>query len=236
MDADSCIPNLIREQALWTAGMRWVAGLDEAGRGALAGPVVAGVVVLPPHSTFAGVWTQVRDSKLLTAAERARLEILIRAESAACAVGAVSADKVDRYGIAEATRMAMARALDALPMRAEHLLIDWVQLPAVDIPQTAWAKADMVSVSVAAASILAKAGRDRILVEMDAVYPAYGFARHKGYGTEQHRAALAEHGPCAVHRLSFAPVAQCRSLFDTEHVPPNHASLDADSAHTEPAS
>jgi ribonuclease HII len=220
-----CVPDLTREQALWSAGSRWVAGLDEAGRGALAGPVVAGVVVLPPHSSCAGAWRQVRDSKLLSPAERERLEILIRTEAAACAIGAVSADEVDRCGIAAATRMAMACALDALPMRADHLLIDWVHLPEVDIPQTSWAKADMVSVSVAAASILAKVGRDRLLVEMDAAYPAYGFARHKGYGTEQHRVALAEHGPCAMHRMSFAPVAQCRSLFDLEDASPDADAL-----------
>lgn len=214
MATTSPIPDLAREQALWATGTRWVAGVDEAGRGALAGPVVAGAVVLPPNAKLSGVWTRVRDSKLLTAAERENLQIQIQSEAAAWAIGAASAQEVDRIGIAPATRMAMTIALEALELHVQHLLIDWVRLPAVAIPQTSWAKADRDSVSVAAASILAKTGRDRILVELDVAYPTYGFARHKGYGTEQHRKALAEHGPCAEHRFTFAPVARHRSLFE----------------------
>ena len=208
-------PTLVREEALWSAGVRSLAGIDEAGRGALAGPVAAAAVVLPAHAKLAGVWTQVRDSKLLSPGERETLESLIQCEAAAWAIGSASAEEVDRFGVAAATRKAMTVAIRALSVEPEHLLIDWVRLPDVSIGQSCWAKADRDSVSVAAASILAKVWRDRLLIEMDAVYPAYGFAAHKGYGTAAHRAALALHGPCAAHRRTFAPVAQCRSLFDT---------------------
>jgi ribonuclease HII len=208
-------PDLKREQALWAGGVRWVAGVDEAGRGALAGPVIAGAVVLPPDANLAGIWTQVRDSKLLTAAERDKLERQIKSKVAAWALGVASADLVDRCGIVYATQKAMVAALGNLAIQAQHVLIDWVRLPTLATPQTSWAKADRDSVSVAAASILAKTGRDKILVAMDASYPGYGFAQHKGYGTQLHRNALAKYGPCEEHRFTFAPVAQYRSLFDS---------------------
>lgn len=216
MAAAEHTPDLTREKALWAVGCHHVAGIDEAGRGALAGPVVAAAVVLPQYASVAGVWTQVRDSKLLSPKRRESLEADIRSQAAAWAVGRASAAEVDRSGVAAATRVAMTRAIHALDVEPSHLLIDWVRLPDVGIAQTSWAKADRHSVSVAAASILAKVHRDRLLMDIDPEYPAYGFYRHKGYGTARHLAALSEHGPCPEHRLSFAPVAQCRSLFDLD--------------------
>jgi ribonuclease HII len=207
-------PNLEYEQALWAAGIRLVAGVDEAGRGALAGPLVAAAVVLPPDTGGSGIWSQVRDSKLLTPTRRQELALEIQSRSAAWAVGVVSAADVDECGVSVATRTAMGRAVNGLRSEPAHLLIDWMRLPDLAIAQTSWAKADGCSVSVAAASILAKVHRDRLLVEIDVAYPAFGFERHKGYGTPQHLSALSEHGPCPEHRLSFAPVARWRSLFD----------------------
>jgi ribonuclease HII len=125
-----------------------------------------------------------------------------------------SAAEVDQYGVAAATRMAMGRAVNALSVKPAHLFIDWMRLPDLKTAQTNWAKADEHSVSVAAASILAKVHRDRLLAEIGVSYPVFGFQRHKGYGTPDHLAALSEHGPCPEHRLSFAPVARWRSLFD----------------------
>lgn len=209
-------PTLDKERAIWATGAQWLAGIDEVGRGALAGPVVAAAVVVPPHATLAGVWAEVRDSKLLSPDSRQMLECEVRWEAVAWAIGSASAAEVDRLGVAEATRRAMTDAVHGLSVSVQHLLIDWVQLPHLPTPQTAWAKADRDSVSVAAASILAKVWRDRLLVELDATYPVYGFRRHKGYGTLAHRSALSQYGPCPEHRRSFAPVAQCRSLFDTD--------------------
>lgn len=217
------MPNLSREESLWAAGIEWVAGVDEAGRGALAGPVVAATVILRRNTPLAGLWSEVRDSKVLSAAAREALEQEIQALSAAWAVGSATVTEIDKFGVAVAARLAMGRAVAELKPQPQHLLIDWECLPEVRIEQTNWAKADLDSVSVAAASILAKVWRDRLLVELDAVYPAFGFAQHKGYATEHHRNSLAIHGPCPEHRLSFAPVAQCRSLFD---LPPDAVTND----------
>ncbi len=207
-------PTLDAEARLWAQGLRCVAGLDEAGRGALAGPVVAAAVVVPPDAGVAGVWSQVRDSKLLTPPRRAALAAEVTAAAWAWGVGVVTAAVIDRDGIAAATRQAMQEAVAALGERPEHLLIDWVRLPSLNIPQTCVAKADRHMVSVAAASILAKVTRDRLMVALDAAHPGYGFAGHKGYGTPAHLAALAQHGPCCEHRRSFAPVAHRATLLD----------------------
>lgn len=212
-------PDLAHELQLWHAGHRAVAGVDEAGRGALAGPVVAAAVILPCHVPLAGVWAAVRDSKLLRPAARVRLAQQIQAEAAAWAVGVVPAPLIDAMGIAAATRRAMAEAIAALRPAPDALLVDWVRLPLIHLPQLCVAKADSRMVSVAAASILAKVARDRLLAELDAVYPAYGFAHHKGYGTRQHLAALAEAGPCVEHRRSFAPVMAAPRLFDGDEAP-----------------
>ncbi len=208
-------PNFDHEQQLWNDGCLIVAGIDEAGRGALAGPVVAAAVVVPCAVALSGVWLEVRDSKLLTPIRREELEPRIKDESASWSVGSASNEEIDATGIAPATRVAMMRAVDGLTSRPEHLLIDWVRLPRLNIAQTCWAKADRYCVSVAAASVLAKVHRDRLLVEIDAQYPDYGFAAHKGYGTDQHRLAITRYGPCPAHRFTFAPIAQRNDLFDS---------------------
>lgn len=206
-------PDLAYEAQFWRAGYRNVAGVDEAGRGALAGPVVAAAVALRPNTLLDGVWTEVRDSKLLQPAVRARLADAIQAEAAAWAVGVVEACDIDRIGIAAATRHAMTQAIAGCRPSPDALLIDWVRLPLVNLPQTCEAKADRRMVSVAAASILAKVVRDRLMTELELVYPVYGFAGHKGYGARSHLAALAAWGPCPQHRRSFAPIAAMPTLF-----------------------
>jgi ribonuclease HII len=200
-------PTLTTEAALWARGYRVVAGLDEAGRGALAGPVVAAAVVVPPGSACDGVWAAVRDSKLLTPQARAGLMDAIQAAALTWGVGVVEAAAVDRMGIAPATRAAMRAALAQLAPPADHLLIDWVRLPETGLPQVCLPKGDQRMVSVAAASILAKVSRDRLLVELAQTYPGYGLDAHKGYGTRNHLAALQRLGPTPIHRHSFAPVA-----------------------------
>ena len=193
--------------SLWAKGYRCVAGLDEAGRGAWAGPVVAAAVILPPdHLQLAEQLHGVRDSKVLTAARRERLLDAITANAVTWAVGVLSSAEIDRLGIVPATRLAMARAVAALSPVASYLLIDYLALPDVALPQYHLPKGDAKVLSIAAASIVAKVHRDRMMVDLDASYPGYGFARHKGYGTAQHRTALATLGPCPIHRLSFAPL------------------------------
>lgn len=201
-------PDLSAERRLWAAGYSAIAGLDEAGRGALAGPVVAGAAVLPKGAELTGVWAEVRDSKALSPARREELAEAIRAEAAGWAVGEASAQEIDAIGIAPATRLAMQRAIDGLPVRPDYLLLDWVRLATVNLPQESYTKGDVRIVSIAAASILAKVHRDRLLVEMDSLYPAYGFGGHKGYGAASHLAAIARHRPCPAHRMSFSPMRQ----------------------------
>jgi ribonuclease HII len=191
-----------------------VAGIDEAGRGALAGPVVAAAVIIDPVRAGLPLWGELRDSKLLAPAQRGALAPQIRAAARAFAVAAVPAAEIDAVGIAAATRRAMQAAVAGLDPQPQHLLIDWVRLPLVNIPQYSCARADQIMVSVAAASILAKVHRDALMAALDAHYPLYGLARHKGYGAPAHLAALSAHGPCPEHRRSFAPIAQRPALFD----------------------
>jgi ribonuclease HII len=212
--AASPAPSFDHERRLWEAGCRLVAGIDEAGRGALAGPVVAAAVIIDPTSAGLPLWRKLRDSKLLTPAQRAALAPQIRAAALAWAVAAVPACEIDILGVASATRRAMQAAVAALSPQPQHLLIDWVRLPLLNIPQFSCARADQDMVSVSAASILAKVHRDCLMVELDACYPLYGFARHKGYGAAAHLAALTSCGPCPEHRRSFAPLAQTPDLFD----------------------
>ncbi len=201
------VPTLSEEIGAWRGGYRHVAGVDEAGRGPMAGPVVAGAVVLDPQ--FAALWwSELRDSKLLTASRRCRLAERLR-ESAACGLGAASHDEIDGLGLVAATRQAMLRALSALPCRADLLVIDAVALPEDAGPQRVLVHGDGICASVAAASIIAKVERDRLMDEYDGAYPAYGFAHNRGYCTADHLRALAEHGPCVIHRRSFAPVRAC---------------------------
>ncbi|MBX3051519.1 MAG: ribonuclease HII [Caldilineaceae bacterium] len=206
-------PGLEHETRLWSAGYTAIAGLDEAGRGALAGPVVAGAVVLPTGVGLDGIWAQVRDSKLLSPAKREGMVDAIHQSAAGWAVGEASAQEIDAMGIAPATRLAMQRAIEALPNRADYLLLDWVRLHRVNLPQESFTKGDRHVVSIAAASILAKVHRDRLLVALDGLHPAYGFASHKGYGAASHLAAIERLGPCPAHRMSFAPMRRDASLF-----------------------
>jgi ribonuclease HII len=196
-------PNLSFELALWEAGLTAVAGIDEAGRGALAGPVAAAAVVLPPESGMVKCLKGVRDSKQMAPDQRevARDKILQYAIS--WGVGLASAEEIDQMGILPATRLAAYRALEMLTPPPAHLLLDYLFLPEIPLPQTALIKGDCRSLSIAAASVLAKTSRDALMRELDLIYPGYGFAAHKGYGTIAHREALHRQGACPVHRISF---------------------------------
>jgi ribonuclease HII len=190
------------ERELRLAGFRRIAGIDEVGRGSLAGPVVAAAVILPERHRIKGL----RDSKVLSRARREALygRILDRAE--AVGVGCVEVEVIDRINILQATKLAMAEALGRLPEPPDHLVIDALSLRDVQLPQRAIIDGDAISASIAAASIVAKVTRDRICAELDGRYPAYGFARNKGYGTQRHLDALLTEGPCAWHRRTFAPI------------------------------
>lgn len=200
-------PTLQKEIALRQQGFRFIAGVDEAGRGAWAGPVVAAAVILPlGQPDLTTVLAELDDSKKLTAACRERLFSLIETTAVAVGVGVASPQLVDEINVLAATRQAMQQAVAHLPVPPDYLLLDHVKLPALDLPQDAFPKADSLSLSVAAASIIAKVSRDRLMVALNQEFPGYAFDRHKGYGTAVHRAALAALGPCAIHRLSYKPL------------------------------
>jgi ribonuclease HII len=199
-------PQLDFERGLWRAGIGLVAGTDEAGRGCLAGPVFAAAVILPSDPASLHFFSGVRDSKTLAASRREELRMLIERHSRAWAVGSSSSEEIDQLGILPATRLAMQRAIDGLESRPEHLLVDYVVLPEVPTPQTRLVRGDARSLSIAAASILAKTHRDALMIQLSEQYPAYGFQTHKGYGTAGHRQAIERYGPCPLHRLSFAPL------------------------------
>lgn len=201
------------EQALWSTGVVRVAGVDEAGMSPLAGPVYAGAVVLPPGTRIADV----DDSKKLDASERERLAVEIKANAAAWAVGFATVEEIDALNIYWAGILAMKRAVEGLGAPPEHLLLDARRLKDVPIPQERIVKGDARSLSIAAASILAKTARDAHMRELDAIHPGYGFAQHKGYPVKAHLAALEKLGACAVHRRSFGPVRVALGL------PPLHA-------------
>jgi len=197
------------ETAVFTqTNLHHIAGLDEAGRGALAGPVVAAAVILPLNNTDA--LTQLRevnDSKQLTAKAREKLFSLITEHALAFGIGQEPAAVIDEIGIIPATKRAMITAVSQLSPTAQYLLIDGrIRLKNLPLPQQSIIRGDSKSLSIAAASILAKVTRDRIMVERDAHYLQYGFAQHKGYGTKQHRLALEAFGPTPIHRYSFAPI------------------------------
>jgi len=181
-----------------------VAGVDEAGRGPLAGPVVAAAVILEAGTRIRGV----DDSKRLTPDERKALDAVIRTRAVAIGVGIMDSQTIDRVNILEATRRAMRLALNALGPEPELVLTDFVFLDGLPCPQRNLVAGDQRSATVAAASIIAKVARDGIMEEADREYPQYGFGQHKGYATLTHRAALMAHGPCPLHRLSFAGVSQ----------------------------
>ncbi len=210
-------PTLVEELALWQAGYRRVAGLDEAGRGAWAGPVVAAAVILPADPAIAGRLAGVADSKQLPAGERQRLFDLLVREAEGWAVGATCAADIDAQGIAAATRSAMQTAIASLSQPPDFLLIDYVRLTALATPQRSLPKGDSRVLSIAAASIIAKVTRDRLMVELERRYPGYGLERHKGYGTAGHQQALRQLGPCAEHRMTFQPVRGAQmALFALE--------------------
>ncbi len=177
-------------------------GVDEAGRGPLAGPVVAAAVILPPGTSLSGL----NDSKKLSPRQRERLAAEIRATALAWAVAEASAAEIDAWNILRSTLRAMARAVAALPLTPDEVLVDGNQAPALEVPVRTIIGGDALEPAIMAASILAKTHRDARLVALEARHPGYGFARHKGYGTAAHLAALARLGPCPEHRRSFAPV------------------------------
>ena len=199
-------PDLSFEVALWQVGVEWVAGVDEAGRGALAGPVAAAAVVLPAEIGMLQTLAGVRDSKQMTPTARAFWAPRIKEIALSWGIGFASHAEIDRLGIVPATRLAVQRALDTLTLMPQHLLVDYLQLPGCQVAYTPLVKGDARCLSIAAASVLAKTSRDTQLCDLDEQYPGYGFARHKGYGTAAHRAALACLGASSVHRRSFAPL------------------------------
>lgn len=213
------IPSLRFEYAFWSRGLKHIAGLDEAGRGAWAGPVVAGAVILPRPTRWQrwwrdatlGVLESARDSKLLSPSQRAALYEPILHTALATAIGYATNNEIDTLGIVSATRLAMQRALAALGISPEALLVDALQLD-VPLPQRAIIHGDQLSLSIACASILAKVTRDRMMHELDTQIPGYDFAHHKGYGTPAHRAALMKLGASRVHRVSFAPVKKLMAI------------------------
>ena len=184
-------------------GYRHIAGVDEAGRGPLAGPVVAAAVVLPANCVIRGV----ADSKQLTPKQRNGLFDEIQGASIAVKISYISNTVIDQVNILQATLLAMRDAVEQLLPPPDYVLVDGTQLPSISIPARAIPKGDSLSQSIAAASIVAKVTRDRLMVEFDEIYPGYGFRQHKGYGTTQHRQAIAQHGPCPIHRRSFKPVS-----------------------------
>lgn len=196
------------EQELWATGVTRIAGVDEAGMSPLAGPVVAGAVILPVGWRLSGV----DDSKKLDAAEREHLVVEIKANAVAWGVGIVSHEEIDRINIYRAGLLAMKRAVEALAHVPEHLFIDARRLADVAIPQKSIVHGDELSFSIAAASIIAKTSRDAMMIALDQEYPGYGFARHKGYPVPEHYAALEKLGACSVHRRSFGPVRRALGL------------------------
>ena len=200
------------EAQAWRAGLTRVAGLDEAGRGPLAGPVVAAAVVLTADRRV----KKLADSKLLSPERREELFGEITARAVAVGVGIVDHETIDRVNILQATRMAMVEALRGLGLEPDLVITDFVKLPGLTCPQRNLVAGDRRCATVAAASIIAKVTRDRLMVEADKRFPDYGFARHKGYATADHLAALDRHGPCPLHRRTFAGVWRQGELFVLE--------------------
>lgn len=203
----SVVPDLSKELALHAAGHVHVAGLDEAGRGAWAGPVCAAAVVLPLEKDHLTTdLNGVRDSKAITPARREALLPVIREVAVAVGVGWGEPGEIDLWGIVPATRLAMERAVQQLGDRVHALLVDHLELPGLRLPQHSLPKADALCLSVAAASIVAKVERDRLMIQLEDAYPGYGLAQHKGYGTQQHREALRRLGCSPIHRVSWRPM------------------------------
>ena len=187
------------ERLLWKAGIQHIAGVDEVGLGPLAGPVVAAAVVFPPETEIEGV----DDSKALDEETRIRLDEEIRAKATAFSIGIVEVEEIDRINIYQAGIRAMQLCLSNLPVTPQHILVDSRTIPGFTQPQNSFDKGDGINFSIAAASIVAKVFRDRLMTELDSRYPGYGFAGHKGYATPQHQQAIRDLGPCPIHRRSF---------------------------------
>jgi len=194
------------ERELWAGGCERIAGVDEVGVGPLAGPLVAAAVILPRECPLRGI----DDSKKLPRERRSELDAAIRGTAIGIGLGIVAVEEVDRLNTYWAALEAMRRAVAALPVMAEQLLVDARTIPDVHMPQTALVKGDSRSYTIAAASIIAKVARDAMMDELDRSYPTYGFASHMGYATRQHLDALQRHGPCPAHRRTFLPVVQAR--------------------------
>jgi len=199
------IPSFAEEKVLEAQGYRHIAGIDEVGRGALAGPVVAAAVILPHHHIDAPWLSQVRDSKQLSPARRQLLFHHIHEIAVAVGIGIVTSEVIDTQGIIKATRLAMKAAVGQLPL-PQFLLIDYMLLPDIKLPQKGIKYGDSLCFSIACASIIAKVARDQMMVEFDRIYPGYRLAQHKGYGTKEHLACLRKLGPSPIHRQSFKPV------------------------------
>ena len=205
------MPDLSLERALLRRGVRPIAGADEAGRGPLAGPVVAAAVILPPDLTGEEEWLLLLDdSKRLSRSRREQAFDAVQAHALDWAVASVEPEEIDRIGIGAAALKAMMLAVDGLRLDPAHLLLDYIPVKQCPYPYEAVVKGDSRSYSIAAASNVAKVVRDRMMGEYDELYPAYGFAQHKGYPTRMHLQRLEEIGPCGIHRRSFRPVAQSR--------------------------
>jgi len=198
-------PTFDHERKLNDQGYNLIAGIDEVGRGAIAGPVVAAAVILPLNEKFPWL-SLVRDSKQLSPSKREFLFEQIQEANLPSGIGMVPQVDIDDYGIVKATQLAMSKAIEKLPFPPDFLLIDALPLPDVSLPQKSIFHGDQLSLSIACASIIAKVSRDRHMVELDSLYPDYGLARHKGYGTKEHMSSLQQWGPCPLHRRSFAPV------------------------------
>ncbi len=195
------------EKSARSSGFRFIAGLDEAGRGPLAGPVVAAAVILPEGPVIEGLI----DSKQVPEPERERLFDVIQQHAVSFGIGVVDERTIDEVNILQASLLAMEQALAAMKQPPDYLLLDAVSLPRVKLPQKPLIKGDCRSASIAAASILAKVTRDRLMLDLHAKFPQYNFHKHKGYCTKEHLALLRQYGPCDAHRKSFAPVAEMLS-------------------------
>lgn len=209
------------ERVARLCGYRRIAGIDEAGRGPLAGPVVAAAVILPSRCRLLGI----NDSKQLPAKDREEAYTAILEQAVGVGVGSADVGEIDQLNILEATRLAMRRAVDQLTPPPDYLLIDAVVLLGFKVPTKPIIKGDSLSVSIAAASIIAKVTRDRLMARYHEIFPEYGFLSHKGYGTAEHLGRLARHGPCSIHRRTFAPVQEVLSATKTAYVPPESQRL-----------
>ena len=203
------MPDFSLENATYGRGFSLIAGVDEVGRGPLAGPVVAAAVIFPPDLTGRETWLEpLDDSKRLSPTQRERVVELVEAHALAIAVAQVGPEAVDGLGIGQACIQAMLQAVQSLPLDPAYLLLDYVPLRECPVPFQTVVRGDTLSYSIAAASNVAKVARDRMMREANEVYPGYSFDRNKGYGTAQHLAQLREHGPCQIHRRSFRPVRE----------------------------